>query len=130
MNNDAVNNTNNQHVAPDNEATPYAADFSAAAPVATAAISPYAHFLSSGLKLDTELFSKGSINNMAYKDTINTTPVPNAPDSDTPDASAQYAGSTDSSSPYSLINRKFKKEKKIYDKVTISKPTLSSIIAL
>ena len=73
MNNDAVNNTNNQHVAPDNEATPYAADFSAAAPVATAAISPYAHFLSSGLKLDTELFSKGSINNMAYKDTIDIT---------------------------------------------------------
>ena len=53
------------------------------------------------------------------------------PDADTPNASAQDSGSTESYPPYSLINRKFapysttttknqkKKENKIGDKVTI-----------
>ena len=66
---------------------------------------------------------------MAYKDTINTTPDPGAPNADNPDTSAQDSGSGDSSSPYSLRNFKYapystntmknqkKKEKKIYDKV-------------
>ena len=44
---------------------------------------------------------------MDDNDTIDTTPAPDTPDADTPNAAAQYSGSTDSSSPYSLRNRKF-----------------------
>ena len=39
--------------------------------------------------------------------TTDTTPAPYLPDSDTPNTSAQYNGSTDSNSPHSLINQKF-----------------------
>ena len=71
---------------------------------------------------------------MADKDTINATPDPDAPDADTPDAAAQYYGSNEFNSPYSLITCKFppysanttkkqkKKEKKMDDKVTIDTP--------
>ena len=45
--------------------------------------------------------------NIPDKDTINTTPDPKAPDAYSPNAASQYVGSTDSNSPYSLINRKF-----------------------
>ena len=77
--------------------------FSATVPATTAAtnvtdasaIAPDANFLPSGLKLYTELFLKGNINNMADKDTIDTTPAPDTNDSYTPDNSAQDAVSTD-----------------------------------
>ena len=74
---------------------------------------------------------------MADKDTINTSPdhdVPDAPDADTPNDSAQDAGFADFNSPYSLRNHKFapystntmknqeNKENKIDDKVTINTP--------
>ena len=75
--------------------------FSATVPATTAAtnvtdasaIAPDANFLLSGLKLYTELFLKGNINNMADKDTIDTTPAHNAY---TPGILAQDSGSTDS----------------------------------
>ena len=131
MNNKNANNSTNQPVNLDNESTPDVAIFTAAtaAAASASAIVPDARFLSSGPKLDTELFSKGKINNMADKDTINATPAPNAPNSDNPDAVAQYYGSADSNSPYSLRNLKFppystntmknqkKKENKIDDEV-------------
>ena len=112
MNDAAANDTTDWPINLNNEATPYNAVFTPATPAVTAAtaaaaISPDAHFISSGIKLDTELFLKGNINNMADKDTIDTTPDPDTPSSDTPDASAQDAGSTDSNSPYSLRNRNF-----------------------
>ena len=68
---------------------------------------------------------------MADKDTIDTTPAPDAPDIDSPNSSTQYAVSVDSYLPYSLRNWKFppysistmknqkKKENRINDKVTI-----------
>ena len=136
MSYDSANDAIDQPITLENEYTPDTSIFAAAAPVANAAddaatptIAPDAHFLSSGLKLYTELFSKGKINNMADKDTINATPAPNAPNSDNPDAVAQYYGSADSNSPYSLRNLKFppystntmknqkKKENKIDDEV-------------
>ena len=66
------------------------------------AIIPDAYFIPSGLKLYTELFKKGNINNMDDKDTIDTTPDPdtsNPPYADTPDAIIQDFGSTDSNCP-------------------------------
>ena len=110
---------------------------SATAAAAASDISPGTHFLLSGLKMDTELFSKGNIKSMAYKDTINTTPDPGAPNADNPDTSAQDSGSGDSSSPYSLRNCKYapystntmknqkNKEKKIYDTNTFETPLTS-----
>ena len=83
MNNYAANNATNQYVTLDNEATPDIAVLSdAPAATATAAsdIVPDAHFLSLGLKLDNELFSKGNIKYMDENDTINTTPVTNSPE--------------------------------------------------
>ena len=68
------------------------------------------------------------------KVTINNTLYQNAPGTDTPNASAQYAGSADSNSPYSLGNCKFaaysittmknqkKKENQTYDKGTFDTP--------
>ena len=126
MNDDNENKTTNQPVTLKNEATPDAAFFAAAI-----VISPYAHLLSSGLKLDTELFSKKYINKMADNNKISATSDPDAPDADNPNSLSQDSGSTDSNSPYSLINRKFapystntiknqrKEENKIDDKVTI-----------
>ena len=111
MNNNAKNGATDQTVTFDNEVTIYAAIFDADAPSATAAaasaIFPDAHFLSSRLKLDTDIFPEGKINSMADKDTIDTTPATNALETDTPEYSSQYAGSTDSNSPYSLRNHKF-----------------------
>ena len=111
MNDNAVKKAINQPFTLNNEATPDATIFAAAAPNATSAstsvIYPDAQFLSPGLKLDTELFSKGNIQNMDNKNTIDTNPSPYAPYADTPNASARDSGSTDSNSPYSLINRKF-----------------------
>ena len=130
MNNDAANDTTGQPVTLNNESNPDTGVFS----VATSAIVPDSHLLSSGIKLDTELFSKGNTNNMADKDTIDTTPVPKAPDTNTPDFAAQYAGSTESNYPYSLENCKFspystkyhenqkKRENKIDDKVKMDTP--------
>ena len=100
-----ANGANDQLVTLYNEATPNAAVFAATAPaVAASVIAPDAHFLSSGLKLDTELFLKGNIKNMADKGTIDTIPYLNTPDTDNPNAAAQYAGSTGSNSPYLLRN--------------------------
>ena len=107
MNDDSVNDAIDRPVTLDNEATPDAIFFVVAAPAVTAAaIAPDAHFVSSGLKLDTEIFSKRNIKNLADKDTIDTTPDPNANDSDTHYAAAQYDGSTDSNYLYSLRNHK------------------------
>ena len=73
-------------------------------------------------------------NKIYDKVTINTTPFPDVPGSDTPNASAQDYGSADSNSPYSLRNHKValystttmknqkKKENKIYDKETFGTP--------
>ena len=113
MNDDAANNATNQPVTLENEDTPGFAVFAAANPAATAAavdattIAPDSHFLSHGIKLDTELFSKGNIKNMADKDKFDVSPDPDLPNADTPDASAQDSGSTDSNYPYSFINSKF-----------------------
>ena len=107
-----------QHRNFNNEDTPNAAIFSytpfasaaaafAAAVTAASDIDPNVHLISLGLKINTELSFKGKINNMADNDTINTTPVPDSPDDDNPEAAAQDDGSTDSNFPYSLRNRKF-----------------------
>ena len=131
MNDGAANDATGQPVTLANEATP-----DAAAPTATAAatIAPDAHFPSPGIKLDTELFSKRNIKNMADKEKIDTTYAPDAPNADNPDAATKDDGSTESNSPYSSRNHKLtpystnttenqkKKEKKIDDKVTISTP--------
>ena len=139
MNGDNTNDAPNQPVNLDNGDTPYAAIFATTTPpAATAAaaynIAHYAHFLSFGLKLDTEVFSKGNIKNMYDKETFDTKPVPDVPDSDTPESAAQHAGSTDSNYPYSLRNctpppyptnttkNHKNKLKKIDDKVTIEPP--------
>ena len=101
MNGDTANGATNRLVTLDNEATPDDDGFTAAAPAASAsAIDPDAHFLSSGLKLDIEIFLKENIKNMADKDTIGTNPAPDSPGSDTPDSASQYAGSADSNSPH------------------------------
>ena len=106
MNNDAVNNPADQSVTI--KATPDTAVFPVAAPSATAVdISPDNHFLSSEIKMDTELFLKGDIKKMADKEKIDATPDPNAPDDHTPNTADQDDGSTDSNYPYLLINRKF-----------------------
>ena len=56
-NNNVANDVTNRNVTLDNEATPDAAIFDAStAPNAASAITPDAHFLSSWIKLDTELF--------------------------------------------------------------------------
>ena len=112
MNNNAANEATNQTSTLDHEATIDAIFFASVAPAATATavvstISPDDHFLSSGLKMDTEIFSKGSINIMANRDTIDTTPSPDAPDGDSSDDAAQDSGYTDSYSPHSFINNKF-----------------------
>ena len=101
MNDDNAKKTTNQPVTLKNEATPDAAFFAAAI-----VISPYAHLLSSGLKLDTELFSKKYINKMADNNKISATSDPDAPDADNPNSLSQDSGSTDSNSPYSLRNCK------------------------
>ena len=115
MNDNSVNESNNQPITLNNEATPDASVFSVTAPsvtvIATAAIedafiAPGTHFLSSGIKLDTELFSKGNRKNMSDKGTINTTPASDAPDADTFDAAAHDYDPTDSNSPYSFRNFK------------------------
>ena len=131
-----VKNATNQPVPLDNEVTPDVAVFSVADSAGTVAaaadsfIAPDAYFLSSGLKLDTELFLTGSINNMADKYKIYPTPGPNVPESDTPNSSAQDYGPLTPNSLYPLRNRKFapystntmknqkKRENKIDDKVT------------
>ena len=78
-------------------------------------------------------------NKINDKVTINNPPDPKAPVADTPNASAQDAGSTDSYLPYSLRNHKFasystntmknqkKKETKIDDKVTIDTPPVPDV---
>ena len=100
MNNDATNKANDKTVTPENEST-------VDADTTASAIAPDTHFLSSGLKLGTELFSKGNIKKIVDNDTIENTPTPDAPGYDTPDSASQYSGSNDSNSPYSLRNLKF-----------------------
>ena len=97
MNNGTANDATNQNVNLNNESTPYATIFAAASPATTtaAAIAPDAHFLSLGLKLDTEIFLKGNTNNMADKDTIETTPVPNVTTNDKSDDASQDSVSTE-----------------------------------
>ena len=109
MNIDAANIATNQTATLENEATPDVTIFFAAysvttpaAAVAISAIDPDPHFLLSGLKLDTDLFLKGTINIMDDKETVNNTPASNTPDADNPDTAAQNSGSTDSNTPYSL----------------------------
>ena len=107
MNDDAANNATNQPISLKNDAIQYASVFNVATPSDTAAASTIAldaYFLSSRLKLDNEIFSKGNINHMADEDTLYTTSDPNAPNNDTSNASAQDSVSTDFNSPYSLIN--------------------------
>ena len=114
MNDESVKKKFDQSVTLDNEATPDSAVLVAAAPAATTTatsdIAPDEHFLSWGLKLYTELFSKGNIKNMADKYTVDDAPYPKSPDApndDTSDSAAQDAGPTNSNSPNSLRNRKF-----------------------
>ena len=68
MNDDDADNTNNQPINLGNKATPDSSVFAAAATVASAASAsanaPDTNSLSSGIKLDTEIFLKWSINNM------------------------------------------------------------------
>ena len=107
MNSNPMKNTTNQPVTINNETNPHAAIFSASLAVTASAIAPDVHFLSSGLKLDTDIFSKGNINHLNNKDTIDTTPDPYAPEDDTSNASSQDYSSIESSLPYSLRNFKF-----------------------
>ena len=79
INNGAANKTTNQPVTLYNEATLDTAIFASATPAAASSVAPYDHFLSSGLKLDTKLFSQGNINNVVDKGTIYSTPSPGAP---------------------------------------------------
>ena len=72
INDNAANDASKRPVTLNNSATLDAAVFvtaytvasDVAATAATATIVPDSYLLSSGLKLDTELFSKGNINNM------------------------------------------------------------------
>ena len=111
MNYDTAKDATDRPVNFNNEATPDAAILSDS-PVSTTAatitsdIALDAHFLSSGINLNTELFSKGNLKRMADNDIIETTPDPDAPDANTPDTSVQDAGSTESNYPNSLRNRK------------------------
>ena len=79
MDDAAANNATNQPVTLNNGAALDAAVFYNAAPAYTAtpttAIPPDKHLLSSGLKLDTEIFSKGNINIWLMK-TQSTPPLP------------------------------------------------------
>ena len=100
INYNAMQNYTNQPVTLDNESTLDAAAFSDAAPATSAAIALDAHFISSGIKLDIEIFPKGNIKKMVDKETTDTTPAPESHDADTPDTYAQDSGSTDSNSPY------------------------------
>ena len=68
MNDDDANDANDLPFTLNNEATVYSAIFVSANPVATSdavatasRIAPGAHFLSSGLKLGTEIFWKGTL---------------------------------------------------------------------
>ena len=118
MNEYAANDNTNQPATLKNEATLDANIFSttasgtasaaasAAAASAANTIAPDTHFLSSGLKKDTEIFSKGNINNIDDKDRIYTNPDPDKTDADTPDATAKDSGSSDYNSQYSLRNHK------------------------
>ena len=82
MNNYATNDATKQPLTFDNESNSDSSVFAPTAPAVTASaasaavIYPDDHFLSSGIKLDTEMFSKGNINKMADKYTIGTTPAP------------------------------------------------------
>ena len=112
MNRNAAKGATNRPITLNNESNLDNSVFSDTAPDATAVvaatdISPDAHLLPSGIKLDTQIFSKGNIKNMDDKDTIDTTTDYNVPEANTFNSATQYSGSTDSNSPYSLINRKF-----------------------
>ena len=74
MNDNYANYVTDQPITLDNEATPNAVFFA----VATA-ITPDSYLLPSGLKLDTGIFFKRNIKNMADKDKIDTTPTPTHP---------------------------------------------------
>ena len=85
MNNVACNNATNQPVSLKNKATPDATVFASAAPAPTSdavfasTIVPDAHIPLSGQKQHTKPFSPVRINKMENKDTMDTTPAPNAP---------------------------------------------------
>ena len=98
MNDDSAKKATNQPVTLGKKVTPIAV--APAATAATCAIAPDAHLISSGLKIDTELFLKGSTNNMADKEKIETTTAPDSPTADSPDANSQYDGSADSNYPH------------------------------
>ena len=85
-NDNSENDATDQLITLKNEATQ---DAAAAAAASASAIAPDLYFLSSGLQLDTKLFLKGNINNRADRDTLNTTLLPDALISGTPDAAAQ-----------------------------------------
>ena len=100
MNNNSAKNATNLFVTLNKKYTPDAAFFTpSATAIAVASISSDAHFLSSWLKLDTKIFSKGNIKNKADKDTINNTTASDALESDTLDVAAQDAVSNDFNSP-------------------------------
>ena len=74
MNRNAAKGATNRPITLNNESTLDNSVFSDTAPDATAVvaatdISPDAHLLPSGIKLDTQIFSKGNIKNMDDKDT-------------------------------------------------------------
>ena len=110
MNNKTANNATNWPITLDNESTPDSTVFDATAPASTtsaaaAAISPDSDFLLSGLKLNTDLFKKGNINNMADKDKMDSTLAPNKVNDYNPDYYAQDDDCTNSNFLYSLRNR-------------------------
>ena len=113
LNDDACNNAINWPVSLNNEATPYNAVFSGAAPTSTSAtdvastIVPDAHIPPSGQKQHTKPFYPVNMKKVAQKYTLGTTPAPYAPTATTADASSRYPGLVVSNSPYSLRNRNF-----------------------
>ena len=96
-----------------NEANPDSAVFSGAAPAPTAAalttstIVPHAHISPSGQKHHTKQFSPVNTNKNPNKDTIVTTPVPDAPTAAPADAYSLSPGLIVSNYSYSLRNHNF-----------------------
>ena len=119
MNNDAYNDATNEPLYLDNDATPDAAIFDGAAPsptfdaasgttsTAVSTIVSDAHISPSEQQQHTNPFYPVNMKNMAKKDTINPTPVPEFPTAVPSDASARSPGLIVCNSPYSLRNCNF-----------------------
>ena len=133
MNEETIDNTTDRPVFLNNKTHPDPAVFAGAAPAPTygtgdgtgtgAAPAPTygtgagtgaastivldAHVPPSGKKHHTKPFYPTKMNNMAKKDTMDTTPTLDAPTTAPVDAFDQSPGLTFSNSPYSLRNQKF-----------------------